>query len=104
MGSTITHVAVGSFFVAEGEQYGSFDGRVAEVGIWSVALDDAEIAVLAAGYAPPCVRPQSLVFYAPLIRELNNYRGPVLSNHSTSPATVAVHPRIIQLKRQGSVS
>lgn len=60
-------------------------GRIAEVGIWNIALTAAEIAVLAAGYSPLLVRPQNLVFYAPLIRELLDVVGGValVNNGST---------------------
>lgn len=43
------------------------DGRLAEVGIWNVALTDAEIAILGDGYSPLLIRPQSLVFYLPFV-------------------------------------
>ena len=43
-----------------------WDGRVAELGIWDVALTAAEIAGLANAVPPPLIRPQSLVVYAPL--------------------------------------
>jgi hypothetical protein len=70
------------------------DGRLAEVGIWNVALTDAEVAVLAQGYAPPCVRRQSLVFYAPLVREVQDVRGGRTLTATGSP-TVGNHCRII---------
>jgi hypothetical protein len=69
------------------------DAKIAESAIWNVALTAAEIATLAAGYSPLFVRPQSLVFYAPIIRELNNLKGGVLTNNGS--AAVSVHPRII---------
>ena len=69
------------------------DGNVAEVGIWNVALTAAEIASLAKGMTCNLVRPQSLVFYAPLIRNLQDVRrGLTLTNNNT--ATVANHPRV----------
>ena len=42
-------------------------GRIAEVGVWNVVSTDAEIVILALGYSPLLVRPQSLVAYWPLI-------------------------------------
>ena len=69
------------------------DGRIAEVGIWSVALTAAEIASLADGFTCDKVRPQSLVFYAPLVRSLQDVRGGLtITNNNT--ATVANHPRV----------
>ncbi len=68
-------------------------GQIAEVGIWNVALTDAEIASLADGMTCDKVRPQSLVFYAPLVRDLQDVRGGLtITNNNT--ATVANHPRV----------
>lgn len=70
-----------------------FDGLIAEVGIWNVALNPTEIAALAEGVTCDKVRPQSLQFYAPLIRDLQDLRdGLTLTN--TNSATVTVHPRV----------
>lgn len=70
-----------------------FNGRVAECGIWNVGLDDAEIAALAKGYRCNMIRPLSLIFYAPLIRDVQDImRGVSLT---TSAPIVAVHPRRI---------
>lgn len=67
------------------------DGRIAECGIWNVALDDAEIAALAKGYRCSLIRPQNLVFYVPHVREaIDHARGLSLT---TSGAVVAIHPR-----------
>jgi hypothetical protein len=69
------------------------NGLLAEVGIWSVALTAAEVASLADGMTCDKVRPQSLVFYAPLVRELIDARGGLtITNNNT--ATVANHPRV----------
>jgi hypothetical protein len=69
------------------------NGQVGEVGVWNVALTAAEIASLAKGVTCDKVRPQSLVFYAPLVRELIDVRGGrTITNNNT--ATVAVHPRV----------
>lgn len=45
-----------------------YNGKLAEIGIWDVALTDAEILTLASGVKPTSVRPQSLVSYIPIIR------------------------------------
>jgi hypothetical protein len=69
------------------------NGQIAEVGIWNVALTAAEVASLAKGMTCDKVRPQSLVFYAPLIRNLQDVRGGLtITNNNT--ATVAEHPRV----------
>jgi hypothetical protein len=70
-----------------------FDGRIAEAGVWNAALTDAEIASLADGMTCDKVRPQSLVFYAPLVRDLIDYKGG-LTITNTNTATVANHPRV----------
>jgi hypothetical protein len=70
-----------------------FNGAVAEVGIWNAALTAAEIASLADGMTCDKVRPQSLVFYAPLVRDLIDVKGGLtVTNNNT--ATVANHPRV----------
>jgi hypothetical protein len=69
------------------------DGTLAEVGIWNAALTDAEIASLAAGMTCDKVRPQSLVFYAPLVRDLVDVKGGLTITNNNG-ATVANHPRV----------
>ena len=70
-----------------------FQGRAAEVGIWNVALTADEVASLAKGMTCDKVRPQSLVFYAPLVRDLIDVKGGLtITNNNT--ATVANHPRV----------
>ena len=68
-------------------------GDLAEAAVWDVALTDAEVAILAAGYSPLFVRPQSLIFYAPLIRGLNDKVGGLTL--TADGTTVSAHPRII---------
>ena len=73
-----------------GSYYG---GEIASAGIYSVALTAAEVASLADGMTCDKVRPQSLVFYAPLVRDLIDYKGGLtITNNNT--ATVANHPRV----------
>ena len=74
--------------------YGQFlSGTISEAAIWSVALTDAEIASLAKGFSPRRIRPQSLVFYAPLLRNLQDLRKGLALTAVNSP-TVANHPRV----------
>lgn len=68
-------------------------GRIAEVGIWNSALTAAEIASLAKGMTCDKIRPQNLVFYAPLVRDLNDQKGGLTITNNNG-ATVAAHPRI----------
>lgn len=72
-----------------------FNGLLAEVGVWTAALTADEIASLSAGFTPDQIRPQSLVFYAPLVRTLQDLRGGRTITTTNNP-TVAVHPRVIQ--------
>jgi hypothetical protein len=66
---------------------------IAEVGIWNAALTAAEIASLAKGMTCDKARPQNLVFYAPLVRDLIDAKGGLtITNNNT--ATVANHPRV----------
>lgn len=43
------------------------NGRIAEVGVWNVALSAAEVASLSKRYSPRLIRPQSLVSHWPLM-------------------------------------
>jgi len=69
------------------------DGLIAEVGIWNAALTQPEIASLAKGMTCDKIRPQSLVFYAPLVRNLQDAKGG-LTITNNGGATVATHPRV----------
>lgn len=68
------------------------DGLLAEVGVWNIALSDVEIASLGRGFSPRLVRPQSLVFYAPLIRNVQDLRGG--ATLTATGTTIAAHPRL----------
>lgn len=70
-----------------------FNGRIAEVGIWNTDLTNDEIASLAKGITCDKVRPQNLVFHAPLVRDLIDVRGGLAISNNNA-ASVANHPRI----------
>jgi hypothetical protein len=70
-----------------------FGGLLAEVGIWSAALTDAEVASLADGFSPAKIRPQSLVRYRPFVREPLCVKSGVAVTTAGSPAA-ASHTRI----------
>tara|TARA_R110000868_G_scaffold270845_1_gene530319 strand:- start:235 stop:879 length:645 start_codon:yes stop_codon:yes gene_type:complete len=90
--SAWTEMAISSQ-IASSSRTSYFDGLIAEAGIWNAALTDNEVASLAKGMTCNLVRPQSLVFYAPLIRNLQDVRrGLTLTNNNT--AIVANHPRV----------
>jgi hypothetical protein len=78
----------------------SFDsgltGSVACVAFWNALLDDAEIASLVAGFSPRRIRPQSLRWYAPLVRELvvpQRATNPTSALAATASPSVSDHPR-----------
>jgi len=70
-----------------------FNGKLADFGIWDTDLTADEIASLAKGMTCDKVRPESLVFYAPLVRDLQDTKGGLTITNNNS-ATVAVHPRV----------
>ena len=79
------------------------EGMLAEAAVWNVALTDAEVAVLAAGYCPLFVRSQNLVAYWPLIRDrdidivggydLTAYGSPTIAAHC--PIMRPIAPQVI---------
>lgn len=70
------------------------DGTIAECAVWSgVALSAGEMLALGKRVAPSLIRPQSLLDYRPLIRNINEVtRSTGLTSTGT---TAAAHPRII---------
>jgi len=71
-----------------------FNGRISEVGIWNVFLDDTEVVSLANGAAPPLVRSSSLVSYVPLVRDEDEDRVAGLSFTANATPTIEDHPRV----------
>lgn len=71
-----------------------FNGFIADVAIWNTnTISSNEIISLSQGINPSKIRPQSLVFYAPLIRNLADFKNKATITNNNS-ATVANHPRI----------
>ena len=73
-----------------------FDGDIAECAVWDVALSAADVASLGAGVSPLLVRPDSLIFYAPLHGEAStddeiDIVGGITITEFNSPA-VSDHP------------
>ena len=89
---TPVNTAIGSRQSLAG-QYMS--GSIAEMGVWNIALSDAEVAILAAGYAPPFVRPQNLVAYWPLIRDEDQDRVGGYDMTPQNTPSISTHPPII---------
>ena len=93
--NTTSSVVTGlnQFWIGTAAGSTNFDGDMAEVGVWTTNLNVDEITSLAKGMPCNSVRPSSLSFYAPLVRDLIDIRGGVtITNNNT--ATVAAHPRI----------
>lgn len=88
--SGIDQILIGTSNRSVGRYLG---GKLADVGIWNVALTAGEIASLAKGITCDKIRPQSLVFYAPLVRELIDTKGGLTITNNNG-ATVTEHPRI----------
>jgi hypothetical protein len=78
--------------LARSDFVGNLNGYIAGAAVWDVALTDEEIASHAMGFSPLKIRPQSLVFYAPLVRGVQDVRA---ARTITMTGTVAVqdHPR-----------
>ncbi len=75
---------------------GSFcNGRIAEAGVWNAVLDAAEIAALAKGIPPRFVRPSSLVFYAPMVRDFLDHRNGIVLTENGGGLAIATHCRRI---------
>jgi hypothetical protein len=70
-----------------------WDGLIAEASVYNANLTAAEIASLAKGMTPDKIRPQSLVFYAPLVRDLIDQKGGLTITNNNG-ATVANHPKV----------
>lgn len=81
------------------------NGRLAEVGIWNVALNADELAALGAGYSPLMIRPSALIAYAPsFARATNeeNWTGGNAFVPGASAPTAVDHPsRIIYPGKPG---
>lgn len=85
--TSLTRIVIGT----NGAEH--FDGNISDVAIWSSSLNTGEINSLAKGFSAKKIRPQSLEFYVPLIRNLNDYTNSS-SLTNTNSATVTTHNRI----------
>jgi len=74
-----------------------FDGDIAECGIWNVALSAADLAALAARYAPPCVRRDKLLQYFPSVRDASAINDTFGTENplTLTGGTVNTHPRVV---------
>lgn len=67
-------------------------GEYAEIGAWQATLNAEEISSLYKGMKPNLVRPDSLVLYTPLVREIQDVVGGITLTDTNT--TVATHPRV----------
>jgi hypothetical protein len=89
--TTSNNSALDSYRIGKISTYWS-TGDFAELGMWQASLTAEEVSSLAKGMTCEKIRPQSLVFYTPLIREIQDLaRGMTLTDTST---TVSNHPRV----------
>lgn len=69
------------------------DGRLAEIGVWNIDLTSQEVASLAKGITCNKIRPQNLVFYAPLISNFQDLKGGQILTPINNP-TIFSHTRV----------
>lgn len=94
VGWTPDYIPVGAKWAGVAIDY-ELDGQICECAIWNVNdFTSEERQALADGFSPLFVRPQSLIFYTPAIRAVQDFiSGTVLT--ATGTPAVANHPRII---------
>lgn len=95
--SGVWTTASNNFWMALGDNpdafWPTFVGDNAEVAHWNTQLDAAEIAALAKGFSPELIRPASLIFHAPIVRETRELRAGLAGN--LTGCSVSDHPRTI---------
>jgi hypothetical protein len=90
--SAINRVSIGTYFGSTTVD-SPLLGGVAECAIWNVALNEDEIVALSKGMSANRIRPQSLVFYLPGIRNVIDLKKETAITSVGSPGVIA-HPRI----------
>ena len=73
------------------------NGNIAEAALWNIALTDADVASLAAGFSPKLIRPEGLIAYWPQIGAVSpaiDVRG--RNELTVTGATAAAHVAIRQ--------
>lgn len=91
--TTPNQLRIGRWVNAANVASAYLSGKIAEIGLWSADLSPAEVIALARGMKCSRVRPQSLAYYSPMVRELIDTKGALtITNNNT--ATVGVHPRV----------
>jgi hypothetical protein len=90
--STLSNTA-GDLFIGNSSGLSYLNGSMSNVAMWDKQLNESEAQSLAKGFNPARIRPQSLVFNLPMIRNLQDIRNGLTITNNNS-ATVADHPRI----------
>jgi hypothetical protein len=75
-------------------QANTFSGDLADFAVWDVALTADDVASLTAGFKPFRVRPQHLLYYVPMVRDVNEIRNSIAFTASANAPVVADHPRV----------
>lgn len=91
--SSLARITIGAAKIGAGAASEYTDGQICDAAVWDAALTAAEIASLAKGFKANRIRPQSLKFYAPLIRSSVDLARGISVTEAGSP-TVAAHPRV----------
>lgn len=96
--SGLTQIEVGHTTVSGGSYA---NGNIAECAIWNIVLTDNDVADLANGIPAWMIRPDALVFYAPLLHGYSPEIELIGANNLTltNSPTVVAHPAIFY--RQG---
>lgn len=89
----VTNVNIGAYISGSTTILVPFNGDLAEVAIWNIALSDDDVASLSRGFKPYRIRPQSLVYYTPLVRDLNEIKSSLAITNIGSVGA-ADHPRV----------
>lgn len=100
---------VGSHRPSSGPSF--MTGKIAHVAIWSIALSDAEVALIGAGYNPLVVQAASLVGYWPLVSDAVAAAGGVnltLVNTPTfdgadNPVISTIYDRVITVSGKSQI-
>lgn len=69
-------------------------GDMAEFATWDDALNESEISSLSKGFSAASVRPDKLLSYIPLVRNLQDVVTASTLTNTSGNATVANHPRV----------
>lgn len=85
----LSRTLVGSTYISSAlSQY--MNGKVAEAAIWNAILSDTDVVSLSKGIKPTSIKPQNIVMYLPLVRDIVDTveslsftnSGSVVSEHS----------------------